>query len=370
MRRCGARAGIVGMICGNRAGVARNVVRLLKIVSDMSIRLIQLRRGAERRLGFVEEPRVRLFEGFRSVYALTQAALESGRGVADVMEDDLGDELLDYEGIYNGKSEWKILPAIDHPEPARCVISGTGLTHLGSAQNRSAMHEKIAGREEDLTDSMKMFRWGVEQGKPVDGKIGIAPEWFYKGNGSLLRGHGDGLEVPPYAEDGGEEAEIVGVYVIDGAGNPVRVGMCQGNEFSDHVFERKNYLNLAGSKMRTSSIGPELVIHPAFVSVAGEAAVLREGKVLWSKPLVTGEQEMCHSLANMEHHHFKFGVHRRPGDVHVHFFGTSALSYGDGVRLRDGDVMQVHFEGFGRALRNPVRVAEGADAMVAVRALP
>jgi hypothetical protein len=231
------------------------------------------------------------------------------------------------------------------------------------------MHEKIAGRVEDLTDSMKMFRWGVERGRPGKGEIGIAPEWFYKGNGTLLRGHGEALEWTSYSEDGGEEAEIVGVYVIDGAGNPVRVGMCQGNEFSDHVFERKNYLNLAGSKMRTSSIGPELVINPAFVSVAGAAAVVREGKVLWTKPLVTGEQEMCHSLANMEHHHFKFAPHRRPGDVHVHFFGTSALSYGDGIRLRDGDVMEVHFEGFGRALRNPVRVAEGADALVAVRQL-
>ena len=34
--------------------------------------------------------------------------------------------------------------------------------------------------------------------------------------------------------------------------------MAQGNEFSDHRFEKKNYLNLAGSKLRTCSIGPEL----------------------------------------------------------------------------------------------------------------
>ena len=50
------------------------------------------------------------------------------------------------------------LPAIDHPdEPARCLVSGTGLTHLGSARNRQSMH---ASTDADLTDSMKMFRWG------------------------------------------------------------------------------------------------------------------------------------------------------------------------------------------------------------------
>jgi hypothetical protein len=66
---------------------------------------------------------------------------------------------------------------------------------------------------------------------------------------------------------------------------------------------------------------------------------------------------MCHTLANLEHHHFKHDCHRRPGDVHVHFFGADALSFGDGVTLRDGDVMVVQFDGFGRALRNPLRVA-------------
>ena len=76
---------------------------------------------------------------------------------------------------------------------------------------------------------------------------------------------------------------------------------------------------------------------------------------------------MCHSLANMEHHHFKFEAHRRPGDIHVHFFGADAFSFGEGVALADGDWMQVRFDGFGKALRNPVRIAGGADTLVAVR---
>jgi hypothetical protein len=257
------------------------------------------------------------------------------------------------------------------------------------------MHEKHIENqkskiETDLTDSMKMFRWGLEGGKPAAGHIGIAPEWFFKGSGANLRAHGERLDVPTYAQDGGEEAEIVGLYIIDKAGNPLRVGMAQGNEFSDHVFEKKNYLNLAGSKLRTCSIGPELVINPDFSTIPGEVSILRpvpqastphseppaqaptsqpEFTSLWSKKLATGESEMSHSLANIEHHHFKFEAHRRPGDVHIHYLGTSALSFGEGIRLQDGDIMQVHFENFGRPLRNPLHTALGTEQLIAVRTL-
>jgi hypothetical protein len=211
------------------------------------------------------------------------------------------------------------------------------------------MHEAKAA---EPTDSMKMFRWGVEGGKPAPGKIGVAPEWFYKGNGTILRAHGEPLVVPAYAEDGGEEAEIAGLYLIGPDGLPRRVGMVMGNEFSDHKFERKNYLNLAGSKIRTCALGPELVIDPEFKSVPGKVEIERAGNILWSKEICSGEAEMCHSLQNIEHHHFKFETHRRPGDVHVHYFGACALSFGDSVQLADGDMMSVSFEGFGRPLRN------------------
>jgi hypothetical protein len=218
--------------------------------------------------------------------------------------------------------------------------------------------------EAEMNDSMKMFKWGVEGGKPSPGKTGVAPEWFYKGCSTVLRAHNQPLDVPLYAEDGGEEAEIAGVYFIDPTGQPRRIGMTIGNEFSDHKFEKKNYLNLAGSKLRNCSLGPELVIDPEFQSVTGIVKVERAGNILWSKEILTGEKEMCHSLANIEHHHFKFDSHRRPGDAHVHYFGACALSFGDGVQLTDGDLMEISFTGFGRALRNPLRVATGQDTVI------
>jgi hypothetical protein len=326
-------------------------------------RLVQIRRGNARAVALCDEPRLHVLDGFTSVFDLAQAAIASRERVAAIIRRCAIGESLEYDPIYTGQSEWRLLTPVDHPhEPGRCLVSGTGLTHLGSAAQRQQMHEAV---ESDLTDSMKMFRLGLSRGKPAPGDVGAAPEWFYKGNGTILRAHGEPLEIPPFAEDGGEEAEIAGIYVIGADGTPYRAGMAIGNEFSDHVFERKNYLNLAGSKLRTCAIGPELIVDPAFDSVRGRVTITRQRSTLWSKDIVTGEREMSHSLRNIEHHHFKFDSHRRPGDVHVHYFGACALSFGDGIRLADGDVMEVAFTGFGRPLRNPVRMAQG-DVLPAI----
>jgi len=328
------------------------------------MRFVQLKAGDVRRLALVEEPKLRLLHTFGSLYALAQAAIASGGRLTSVAGNHLTDESLDYDQIYGGSGKWKLLPPIDHPrEAACCLVAGTGLTHLGSARDRASMH---MAKEQELTDSMKMFQWGVQAGRPAAGEIGIAPEWFYKGNGSILHAHGEPLLVPSYAEDGGEEGEIAVAYVIGPDARPYRVGMTQGNEFSDHRFEKKNYLNLAGSKLRTCSIGPELVVDPDFRMIPGTVRISRGGKEFWSQPIASGEEEMSHSLRNLEHHHFKFELHRRPGDVHIHFLGAHSLSFGQGIELKNGDLMEIHFDGFGRALRNPVKVISEKDVPVEV----
>lgn len=328
------------------------------------MRFVQLKAGSERRVAIVEEPKLRLLRDFDSLYSLARAAVTTGEELTALAVNHLSDGTLDYEQIYHGIADWKLLAPIDHPaEPARCVVSGTGLTHFGSARDRQSMH---VVKEQELTDSMKMFQWGMEGGRPAAGEIGIAPEWFYKGNASMLRAHNEPLLIPAYAEDGGEEAEIACAYLIGENGQPYRIGMAQGNEFSDHLFEKKNYLNLAGSKLRNSSLGPELVIDPDFDTVAGKVSIVRDGMDFWSQPIASGEEEMAHSLRNLEHHHFKFDLHRRPGDVHVHFLGAHSLSFGQGIHLKSGDIMSIHFEGFGRPLRNPVLITDEKYSVVEV----
>jgi hypothetical protein len=310
----------------------------------------------------VEDGRLRLLRQCSSIYELAQRALERKQPLRETAGECASSETLEYDPIYWLESEWRLLAPFTHPEPARCLVSGTGLTHKASADNRQAMHADPA----QLSDSMRMYLAGIEGGRPAPGAVGVAPEWFYKGLGTILRAHGEPLDVPAFACDGGEEPEIAGVYLIDAEGNPRRAGMAIANEFSDHVLEKRNYLYLAHSKLRTCSIGPELVIHPDFDTVAGTVSIERAGAVLWTQPILTGEAGMSHTLANLEHHHFKYEAHRRPGDVHIHFLGASAFSFGAGIQLRDGDVMVVAFDGFGRPLRNPARMAPGPEALVTV----
>ncbi len=347
------------------------------------MRLVQIshpNRG--RRVAIVEEPRLRLLRDCASVYELAERALQSEHSLRACVEQLGSDEQVDYDAVYAGRSDWRLLSPIDHPEPSRCFVTGTGLTHKGSAENRQSMHVGAGGQQSPavspqpeaatspvLTDSMKMFQMGLNGGRPEAGKIGAAPEWFYKGVGTILRAHNQPLDVPSHAMDGGDEAEIAGVYLIGPDGTPHRIGLVQGNEFSDHVLEAQNYLYLATSKLRNCAVGPELVIDPKFDDVPGQVTIERSGKVIWEAPQASGERWMCHTLANLEHHHFKHAEHRRPGDVHIHFFGADMFSFKDRLRLEDGDVMSISFEGYGRALRNPIRIDHSKEKLIAVKSL-
>jgi hypothetical protein len=319
------------------------------------MRLVQfLDPDLRRRVGVVDGDRLALTQRFDSVYALALAAVDSNLPLHELIAGNLSNESVAYT------DELMFLPAFDHPaERARCLVSGTGLTHRKSAQTRNSMHTGA----QSVTDSMRMYEWGVEGGRPEPNAIGTPPEWFYKGTGYILRAHNEPLHVPNYADDGGDEAELAGCYVIDWSGTPRRVGMTNGNEFSDHVMERKNYLYLAPSKLRQCSIGPELVVGAEYDDVRGVARIERSGAEIWRKELLTGETHMCHSLRNMEHHHFKYSAHRQPGDAHIHFFGAGAFSFGE-ITLEDGDVMEIGFEGFGRPLRNEVRLDRSPAALV------
>ena len=259
----------------------------------------------------------------------------------------------------------RIIAPIDHADPAHLTMSGTGLTHLGSADARDRMH-KMADAEKQ-TDSMRMFLEGVERGKPRDGETGCQPEWFYKGDGAQLVAPGRPLPMPEFAQDGGEEPELAGVYLIGPDGVPCRLGLCLANEFSDHVTERHNYLWLAHSKLRHASLGPELLVGTPPEHVEGMSRIRRDGAVVWEKPFLSGEANMCHSLANLEWHQFKYAQFRRPGDIHVHFFGTATLSFSDGFRTEPGDEFEIEASPFTLPLRN--RVVRSPEPQPAVRVL-
>ena len=91
-----------------------------------------------------------------------------------------------------------------------------------------------------------------------------------------------------------------------------------------------------------------------------KARIHRGGQVIWEKAFLSGEDNMSHTIANLEYHHFKYDLFRQPGDLHVHMFGTATLSFADGIRTEDGDVFEVEAAAFGLPLKNPLaRAAAG-----------
>jgi hypothetical protein len=307
-----------------------------------------------RQIGVLEQNTIRVIDGYSTTYALAQDAIRKSVGLAALADKSVGSATASFDAV---AAAGRLLAPIDHSDDAHCYVTGTGLTHLGSADTRDAMHKKIGGDVESLSDSMKMFRMGVEGGKPAAGAAGVQPEWFYKGDGSIVAASGQDLKMPDFALDGGEEPEVAGLYVIGDDGQPYRVGYAIGNEFSDHVTERQNYLYLAHSKLRACGLGPALLVGEAPAHIEGTSRIYgTDGKVRWEKAFFSGEQNMSHTIGNLEHHHFKYSLFKRPGDVHIHFFGTATLSVADNISVQPGETFEIDAPQFGPALRNKLAV--------------
>jgi hypothetical protein len=303
----------------------------------------------------------RVVNGVSSTRDLALQAIETGVSIAEmVSRSGAGAEMETAAELAAGR----IIAPIDHEDPAHLLMTGTGLTHLGSADARDRMHKMSASEKQ--TDSMRMFLEGVERGKPAEGETGCQPEWFYKGDGSQLVAPGQPLSMPSFAQDAGEEPELAGIYLIGPDGVPCRIGLCLANEFSDHVTERHNYLWLAHSKLRQAALGPELLVGTPPEHFEGKSRISRNGAVAWEQPFVSGEANMCHSLSNLECHHFKYAQFRRPGDIHVHFFGTATLSFSDGFRTEPGDEFEIEASPFTLPLRNPLVKSEERQRPVRV----
>jgi hypothetical protein len=327
--------------------------------------LIQFRSaGGDRHVGVVGTgDALKVLDRYDNIRDLALAAIAAGKTLADLVAAEPARGGESYAAVV---AERRLLPVLDHPDPAHCLVTGTGLTHLGGAEARDRMH-KTLGEAERLTDSMKMFRDGLAGGKPAEGQPGVQPEWFYKGDGSIVAAAEQDLTMPSFSLDGGEEPEICGCYVVAPDGTPWRIGFALGNEFSDHVTERQNYLLLAHSKLRACAVGPELRLGALPDDIQGTSRIVRGNEVVWSKPFLSGEANMSHWISNLEAHHFKYALFRRPGDVHLHFFGTATLSFTDGVKTEPGDRFEIEAAPFGRPLRNTL--ARAPEEPVTVRAL-
>ena len=136
------------------------------------MRLIQFLDGDVCAVAAVLDERgvARRLAGATRVYDLALEAADSGRPLAQVVLDRLGAEEIPLRDL---EDRGGFLLPVDHPDPARCWVTGTGLTHLGSASTRNTMHAAAKDPDAHVTDSMRMFQWGIEGGKPKPGQQGV-----------------------------------------------------------------------------------------------------------------------------------------------------------------------------------------------------
>jgi hypothetical protein len=156
----------------------------------------------KQQVGLVKGGGLHPIKGAASTIGLAQKALSAGKTLAAMAKAQASVKAESYAAALK---ERRILSPVTHDDPAHCIITGTGLTHLGSASARDSMHKKLDGGEAALTDSLRMFKMGLEGGRPAKGVAGVQPEWFYKGDGRWLVPPGGALPKPSFALDGGEE---------------------------------------------------------------------------------------------------------------------------------------------------------------------
>ena len=183
--------------------------------------------NGKRALGVTARGESRLVKGARTMLDLARQAIAEGVSLRKLIADRGVGKPVD---LARALKEKRVLTPIDHKDPAHVIVTGTGLTHLGSAEGRDKMHKDLADPAK-LTNSMRMFKLGLEGGKPGRGETGAQPEWFYKGDGSILAAPEGDLPSPAFALDGGEEPEIVGIYLIDDAGLPGGSGSRSATNF-------------------------------------------------------------------------------------------------------------------------------------------
>src|SRR5690606_871155 len=110
------------------------------------MRLIQFEHEGGRAVAAVQDGAARVVNDAGSVYSLAREAADSNQKLAEIVaRHGLGSE-VDAAAIL---AEGRMLPPIDHPDAAHLHVTGTGLTHLGSAATRDAMHKSATEAAEE-----------------------------------------------------------------------------------------------------------------------------------------------------------------------------------------------------------------------------
>ncbi len=199
--------------------------------------------------------------------------------------------------------------------PMMGVVSGAGLTHRRAIRSRGLSWKDA---------------------------LAIQPEWFYKGNGCILKTNDDDLIVPSFAGNGVEEIEIVALYYITRDKMPMRVGWTLGNEFYDRLSRKKHPNYLAQAKLMNCSVSAFVHLGEIPSSVTADVSIINNDRqVVWSRKLSTGLDSIIYPLEELEDLLFRHDQFCQPGMLHYLYLGSDVASFMDNKQLTDGDQIEV-----------------------------
>ena len=82
-------------------------------MSQLMTRLIQIAKGSDRAVALVEEPGLRMLHQTASIYSLAQEAVANKVKLTALVQQKLSNLVLDYDPIYTGQSDWRVLLPIE-----------------------------------------------------------------------------------------------------------------------------------------------------------------------------------------------------------------------------------------------------------------
>lgn len=119
----------------------------------------------QRAVGIVENNTVKPVNQVETVRDLALMAIENKLSLEQQIKQlGFASENYDYAQLLDKR---QVLPPLDHPDTAHCFVSGTGLTHLGSASTRDKMHQQNSTDTASVTDTMRIFQLGIEKVNPL-----------------------------------------------------------------------------------------------------------------------------------------------------------------------------------------------------------
>jgi hypothetical protein len=275
------------------------------------MRLVQLRdEGGRRAVAVTSATGHRRLDEIETVYELVLAALEAGIPLAETAARFQSKTTID---VAAAAREGRLLPPLEHPVPTRCWVTASA---------------------------------------PADGEG--PPSWFFRGSGSTLVGAEQPLPLPGFAPAGAPVAQLLGLYVIADDGTPCQAGWALGHPVVDPALAMGS--GAGHARLRCTAVGPELLIGALPAELPAIARARRKTAVVGERRFDLGTASRTHSYADLARDHFRYQMHRRPGDVHVHCFGTSAPD----TALATGDDLTFELEcaAFGLPLRNRVTISE------------